>query len=37
LCWLVFGLLTNNMPVAAANAVTMVFAVIILGYKIKYR
>ncbi len=35
--WLLFGLLSNNMPVVVANAVTMVFAVIILGYKIKYR
>jgi MtN3 and saliva related transmembrane protein len=35
--WLLFGLLTNNMPVVVANAVTMVFAMIILGFKIKYR
>lgn len=35
--WLLFGLLTNNMPVVVANAVTMVFALVILSYKIKYR
>ena len=35
--WLLFGLLSNNMPVIAANAITLVFAVIILIYKVRYR
>lgn len=37
LLWFLFGLFSNNLPVMIANAVTLVFAVIILGYKIKYR
>lgn len=36
LLWLSFGLLTNNIPVTVANAVTFLFAAIILFYKIKY-
>lgn len=35
--WLIFGLLTTNIPVIAANAVTFVFASIILLFKIKYK
>lgn len=35
--WLAFGLLTTNIPVIAANAVTLVFASIILVFKIKYK
>jgi len=35
--WLLFGMFSGNMPVMAANAVTLVFAVIILIYKIKYK
>lgn len=37
LLWLIFGLLTSNLPVSVANAITLVFATIILVYKIKYR
>ena len=37
LLWLLFGAFSNNMPVTIANAVTLVFAVIILFYKIKYK
>ncbi|MFM6924103.1 MAG: SemiSWEET transporter [Ferruginibacter sp.] len=37
LAWFLFGLFSNNMPVMIANAVTLVFAVIILVYKIKYK
>ena len=37
LLWLLFGLLSNNMPVTVANAITLIFAVIILVYKIRYR
>ncbi len=35
LLWLVFGLLSDNAPVTAANAVTLAFAGIILYYKIR--
>jgi MtN3 and saliva related transmembrane protein len=35
--WLLFGLFTTNAPVIAANAITLIFALIILGYKLKYK
>ncbi|MFA6403747.1 MAG: SemiSWEET transporter [Salinivirgaceae bacterium] len=35
--WLVYGCLIGDMPLIAANAVTLVFALIILGYKIRYK
>ncbi len=35
--WLIYGILSHSLPVALANAVTLVFALIILGYKIKYK
>lgn len=35
--WLIYGILTNNTPVIAANTVTVIFALIILGYKLKYK
>lgn len=37
LLWFLFGLFSSNMPVMIANAVTLLFASIILVYKIKYR
>jgi MtN3 and saliva related transmembrane protein len=37
LCWLIFGIFTNNLPVSVANAITLLFAIIILVYKIKYK
>jgi MtN3 and saliva related transmembrane protein len=37
LLWLVFGILSFNIPVTAANFVTLIFAGIILFYKIKYK
>lgn len=37
LLWLLFGLFSNNIPIIVANAITLVFAVIILVYKIKYK
>ncbi|MBS1620927.1 MAG: SemiSWEET family sugar transporter [Bacteroidetes bacterium] len=37
LLWLLFGLFSNNIPIIVANAITLVFAVIILFYKIKFR
>lgn len=35
--WLLFGLFTINIPILAANAVTLVFAAIILAYKMKFK
>ena len=37
LLWLLFGILSNNMPITVANAVTLVFAIIILFYKLKFK
>ncbi|MES2005896.1 MAG: SemiSWEET transporter [Bacteroidota bacterium] len=37
LLWLLFGLFTSNIPVVSANAVTLIFAIVILIYKIKYK
>ena len=37
LLWFLFGLFSHNMPVMIANVVTLLFASIILVYKIKYR
>ena len=36
LLWLLFGLFSDNIPIVVANAITLVFAVIILIYKMKY-
>ena len=35
--WLIYGLLSHSLPVTLANAVTFLFASIILVYKIKYK
>jgi MtN3 and saliva related transmembrane protein len=37
LLWLTYGILSGSLPVAIANAVTFVFASIILVYKIRYK
>ncbi|MFM9911181.1 MAG: SemiSWEET transporter [Chitinophagaceae bacterium] len=37
LLWFLFGLFSNNMPIVVANTVTLLFATIILIYKIKYK
>ncbi len=37
LLWLIFGLLSSNLPVTIANGITLILAIIILGYKIKYK
>jgi len=37
LFWFLYGLLSYNIPVMLANAVTLLFAVIILFYKIKFK
>ncbi|PWT76345.1 MAG: hypothetical protein C5B59_06855 [Bacteroidetes bacterium] len=35
--WLLYGIFSNNLPVALANGVTLVFASIILLYKIRFK
>lgn len=35
--WTIYGLDTHNLPIIFANSITMIFAIIILGYKIKYK
>jgi len=37
LFWLIYGIQSRQYPVAVANAITLLFASIILGYKIKYK
>ncbi len=37
LLWLLFGLFTGNIPIVSANAITLIFSIIILIYKIKYK
>ena len=37
LLWLLFGIFSNNMPITIANAITLVFAIIILFYKLKFK
>ncbi len=36
LMWLVYGVLTNNLPIILANSVSFILAVIILILKIRY-
>jgi MtN3 and saliva related transmembrane protein len=35
--WLVYGILSSNIPVVFANGITLIFASIILIYKIRYK
>ncbi len=37
LLWLAYGVLTANAPVYCANGVTLAFALVILGYKLRYK
>ena len=37
LLWFLYGIGSHNLPVYLANGVTLVFALIILGYKLKYK
>jgi MtN3 and saliva related transmembrane protein len=37
LLWFLFGIFSNNIPIILANGVTLIFAVIILFYKIKFK
>ena len=35
LLWFIYGIMGNDLPIIIANGITLVFAVIILVYKIK--
>jgi len=37
LLWLIYGLMSGSLPVTIANAITLIFAAIILIYKIRYK
>ncbi|HTE00014.1 MAG TPA: SemiSWEET transporter [Mucilaginibacter sp.] len=37
LLWLTYGLMIHSLPVIIANAITFIFASIILVYKIRYK
>eukprot|EP01037_Dinobryon_pediforme_P011540 gene11540-11636_t len=37
LLWLIYGIMSGSMPVAVANAITLIFASIILVYKMIYK
>jgi MtN3 and saliva related transmembrane protein len=37
LLWLIYGIMSGSLPVAIANAITLIFASIILIYKIRYK
>ncbi len=37
LLWLLYGLFSANIPVSVANAVTLMFAAVILFYKIRFK
>jgi MtN3 and saliva related transmembrane protein len=37
LMWLLYGIFSSNIPVSLANGITLVFSLIILTYKLKYK
>ena len=37
LLWFLFGLLSHNIPIILANGITLLFASVILFYKIKFK
>lgn len=37
LLWLLYGIFTNNLPIYLANGITLLFALIILIYKVRYK
>jgi len=37
LFWLIYGIISPSWPVAVANAITLIFASVILTYKIIYK
>ncbi|MBN2167039.1 MAG: SemiSWEET family sugar transporter [Marinilabiliaceae bacterium] len=36
-CWLIYGIAHSNLPIILANGITLLFALIILYYKIQYK
>lgn len=37
LFWLIYGILIKDLPIMIANSITLVFTIIILSMKIKYK
>lgn len=37
LLWFIYGIMSRDVPVATANAITLIFACVILIYKIRYK
>jgi len=37
LLWFIYGIMDSDLPIMIANGITLIFATIILSYKIKYR
>ncbi|MDE3182035.1 MAG: SemiSWEET transporter [Bacteroidota bacterium] len=37
LLWLLYGVFSSNLPITLANGITLVFSIIILVYKLKYK
>ena len=37
LLWFIYGIMNNDWPIIIANGITLIFASVILAYKIKYR
>jgi MtN3 and saliva related transmembrane protein len=37
ICWFLYGLLKNDMPIIIANGVTIIFAGSILYFKLRYK
>lgn len=37
LCWLIYGWLSNDIPIIAANLITIIFTATILFLKIRYK
>ncbi len=37
LLWMMYGIMADSWPVAIANTITLIFATIILVYKIRYK
>lgn len=37
LMWLIYGIFSSNVPVYLANGITLLFALVILLYKIRYK
>ena len=37
LLWLIYGVLSSDIPLIAANTITFIFSAIILGMKLRYK